>query len=169
MIKETIGMIFPVFSTPTWVAAFIIPALAMFAPIAVIVHAVLALIIIDNITGIMASFRRSGLKFCIFCASTWRHIESKKLGQTITKMLAYVLLIISAFLIDQYIIQLDTSLFFTKVVSASIAFREIMSILENTEALSGKSLITLVFSFIKNGFKKGIIEDIEDKQKKKDK
>ena len=166
MIKETIYMMFGIVKTPAIVAAIFIPLLTICAPIAAIIHTMLILIIIDNITGIMKAFKHSGKSFNILKRESWMVIESKKLGNTLIKMLAYVLLIVAAFLIDTYIIQYGEAIFFTKVISASIAFREIISILENTEYISGRELLSLFINMIKNGFNQGLTNELDNRDKK---
>ena len=140
MIQQSMITLMSIVTVPKWMWAILFAFVAIFAPVAAIIHVLLVLVIIDTLTGIGASMKRNDLKFCMFCVQTWHHIESAKLGVSLSKMLAYLLLVISAFLVDAYILGMNED-WFTKVIAASVAFREILSILENVEVISGRTIL----------------------------
>ena len=144
-----------VFTTIKPIGAIIIAILAFLAPIQLIANGILLLIGFDLITGIMAHFKTNKLRFNPFRADSWRHITSAKLGNTVTKSLVYMILLICGFLIDTWIMP-NTTLYFTKLLSGAAALREVKSLVENSEKILGGGLIATIRSFIKGGFKGGI-------------
>ena len=142
----------------TILAAFV----SIFVPVAPIIHTMLVVIVIDAFTGIGADIKRHNIPLNFFSSKNWTHISSTKLGLTISKMLAYSLLIISAFLIDQYIITTDVH-WFTKIVGVSIALRELLSIVENVEVISGRTIIGTITNILRFGWKTGIADSLDGK------
>jgi len=126
--------------------------IALLAPINTVLYSVLFLVFIDNIIGIIAYFYDNHIRFRFWSWRSWAHIKAEKLGSTLVKMLVYMLLIISGFTIDMFLIQTDMMLF-TKAFSGAIALREIKSVVENVETISGGGLLSFIQSFFKNGWK----------------
>lgn len=165
MIKYAISGISPLFTAETFLYTFFIGLLAILAPLEAIVHTVFVLVIIDNLTGIGAGLRKEYGSICFFCLRSWQFIKSDKLGRSVTKMLAYCLLIISAFLIDQYILKIHDEQYLLHVIAATVAFREIISITENVEQITGASLVTIIINVIRNGVKEGLAASLgKDKE-----
>ena len=162
VIKYMIQKLIMVFSTINPFSAILLSILAFFAPIQMIANGILLLIGFDLITGIMAHFKSNKIKFHIFKAESWKHITSAKLGNTVTKTLVYMILLICGFLIDMWIIP-NASLYFTKLLSGAAALREIKSLIENAEKILNGGLIATIRSFIKGGWKSGIKDAFEDK------
>jgi phage-related holin len=156
-----------VFSTIKPVSAFLLAILAFFAPIKLIVYGIVVLIGFDMLTGIMAHFKTNKLRFKFWRADSWSHITSSKLGNTISKTLVYMILIISGFLIDTWIIT-NATLYFTKLFAGASALRELKSLVENGEKIMGGGLISTIRSFIKGGFKGGVKDAFEEKLDKND-
>jgi len=126
--------------------------IALLAPINTVLYSVLFLVFVDNIIGIIAYFYDNHIRFRFWSWRSWTHISSEKLGDTLVKTLVYMLLIISGFVIDMFLIQTDMMLF-TKAFSGAIALREIKSVVENVETIAGGGLISFIQSFFKNGWK----------------
>jgi hypothetical protein len=170
MIKETLLYLPSLVPTGNigWLFTFIASIGAIFLPISAVIHVVIVLVFIDNITGIGADCREKGIPIRLFNMKMWGNIKSSKLGRSLTKTLAYILLIIGSFLIDQYMLGFEAH-YLVKVIGGAIAFRELISILENTEKISGKSFITSIIGFIRNGFKKTFADELEKEHKKKGK
>ena len=152
-----------VFSTLTPLSVWLIGILAIFAPIKAMMEAVLFLIAMDNITGIMVSYKVTKTKFRLLSWKSWSHITSKGIGDTISKTLVYMILIICGFVIDTYIIVNPEEIYFTKFLAASVALREIKSLIENGEIILGGGLISLSRAFLKGGWKGGINNLFKDK------
>ena len=134
------------------IGALVILITTFLAPISMIFHGMLALISLDLITGIMAYFKKDKLKFSFFKAEAWRHITSKKLGQTLQKTLVYMILIITGFIIDTLILPGITNLLITKIMAGAVALRELKSLIENGEIILGGGIISFIKSVAKNGF-----------------
>ena len=166
-IKYMIHKLIMVFATIKPLSAIVLAILAFFAPIQLIANGILLLIGFDLITGIMAHFKVNKIKFRIFKAESWRHITSAKLGNTISKALVYMILIICGFLIDTWIIP-NATLYFTKLLSGAAALREIKSLVENSEKILGGGLMATIRSFIKGGWKGGMKDAFEEKIKDKE-
>jgi len=138
--------------------------IALLAPIHSLLYSVLFLVFVDNVTGIMAYFYKNKIRFRLWSWRSWTHISSSKLGKTINKALVYMLLIISGFIIDMFLIQTGTMVF-TKAFAGAITLREIKSVVENVEIISGGGVLSFIQSFIKNGWKK-TVEDAFNKDVK---
>ena len=162
VMKYMIQKLIMVFSTINPVSAIVLAILAFLAPIQMIANGILLLIGFDLITGIMAHFKVNKLKFNPFKAESWRHITSAKLGNTVSKTVVYMILLICGFLIDTWVIP-NTTLYFTKLLSGAAALREIKSLIENSEKILNGGLIATIRSFIKGGWKGGIKDAFEDK------
>ena len=156
-----------VFTTIKPAGGFFIGLFAILAPITPIMYAVLFLIFADTLTGIIASYKREDIKFKIFSWSSWKHITSNRLGDSITKSLVYMLLIICGFVIDTFIIP-NAGLMVTKIMAGAVSLREIKSLLENGETILGGGLFSMIRAFMKGGFKGGMSNILKDKNEKKD-
>jgi len=160
--------LFMVFTTLTPTNTLLLAVMAIFAPLQPVVFAVLFLIVMDAITGIIASYYREKVPFKFWKWSSWKHITSKRLGDTLTKSTVYMILIISGFVIDVFIIQ-NAELWFTKIMSGAIALREIKSLVENGENILGGGFINMVQSFVRGGFRAGMDDMFREKGKSYDK
>lgn len=112
-----------------------ISVLAVFAPIQAIIITVGVLIFADLILGIMAAHKRGDA------------ITSAALRRTVTKMFVYQLTILTAFLVQTYLIG---GIFpVVNMVAGVIGLVEIKSLLENASAITGldfKAIIKLLGS-----------------------
>ncbi len=116
---------------------------ALIAPIVSVMLTVAFLIIVDFITGTYAAFKKN------------IPITSERVGNTISKFFIYNLVVISAFLLEKYIV---TEIPFMRIIAGFIAIAEIKSIMENFNTIYGinpfKALVNLI--------KKKSIENLEE-------
>lgn len=98
--------------------------IAVFSPIHSMLIVVGILVIADLSTGLAKAYK------------TGQIITSFGLRRTLTKMLAYQTAVITAFLLEKFL--LDGVLPAGKLVASIIGITEFKSILENTEAITGK-------------------------------
>ena len=128
--------------------------LAFFAPVAGIVYAVGAFIMLDTLLGIMAA-NKMGEK-----------IESKKLSKVVWKMLMYQAVILTFFVMDVNIVGdllgsvVNTPYVLTKTVGVGLIAIEFKSIDENIEKMTGTTLLKRLYDVIAKG------KDIASKIKK---
>jgi len=101
--------------------------LTYFTPVKGMVHAVIALFVIDWITGIWKS---RILK---------RSITSYRLRKSVQKGSGYIIAIISAHILNESL--LDGSLHLPQIVAGYIGLTELTSILENLSEITGKNLL----------------------------
>ena len=160
-----IDKILMVFVTIKPIGAITLALLTFFAPINTIIHGMLVLVGIDLITGIIAHFKKNDIKFCWFRYTCWQKITSHGLGQTISKMLVYMLLVITGFIIDTLVIP-NSGLWVTKVMAGSTGLRELKSIIENTEIILGGGIITYIKLVAKHGFQGAFNKMLEEKEKR---
>lgn len=113
-----------------WLIKGLIVTLAVFSPITPLLIACGALIIIDTITGMFAARKRK------------ERITSAEMRRAISKMVVYQLAIISAFILETYI--LDNALPVSKIVSGVIGMVEFKSIMENASTIAGKNLLKMM-------------------------
>lgn len=110
---------------------YITAILAFFLPIQGILLAVGACIILDTITGIWKAFKNEGRK----------SIRSRIFSNVISKMLLFELTILVLFILDYFLLNEFTSIWFsvpylvTKVASIVIIMNELLSIKENLESI----------------------------------
>lgn len=108
---------------------------AFFAPIKEEVYVVLALVLVDFVCGVWKSIRLK-LPF-----------SSKKMGNTISKLGMYVLVILCAFAFDKWI--LETSPWLSKAVVGFVAATEMVSIAENVDETTGLNLRDFLQNLLK--------------------
>lgn len=104
----------------------LIPLLAVFAPIVPVLITAIVMILIDLISGVIAAYKRGEV------------IESSALRRTITKIFVYNSAIISAFLVEKFMI--NESLPIVKLVAGIIGVTELTSVLENLNSIYGMNL-----------------------------
>jgi phage-related holin len=108
-----------------WAIALVMSGLSMLAPAANLMFAIGFLVVSDFITGVLAARKRE------------EPINSKKMRNSVTKGIGYMVAILVAYLMQKAFIK-DFEVM--KIVAALIAFIELKSIDENLESLTGKSL-----------------------------
>lgn len=112
MLDNILSFLFKVFGLVT----------VVLAPIKATMFAVGFLIVVDFISGVLAASKRGD------------KITSNGFRHTLTKMLAYQMTILTAFIAETYLIQ---ELPMVKVVVAMIALTEVKSFFENMETITG--------------------------------
>ncbi len=108
-----------------WAIALVMSGLSMLAPAANLMFAIGFLVVSDFVTGVLAARKRE------------EAINSKKMRNSVTKGIGYMVAILVAYLMQKAFIK-DFEVM--KIVAALIAFIELKSIDENLESLTGKSL-----------------------------
>ncbi len=133
----------------TFLSKIILLCSAFFLPIIPAMIAVGLLIILDTITGVMASQKR-GEKIC-----------SKKFGRVITKMLVYQLLIIASQLVEKYLFDFGI----IKVTLAFLGLTEMLSISENFQTITGANFIQYIRGFLDTKFRGLVGEEKKEENK----
>jgi len=116
---------------------------ALIAPIVSVMLTVGFLIVVDFITETYAAIKKK------------KPITSERIGNTISKFFIYNLVVLSAFLLEKYIVK---EIPFMRIIAGFIAIAEIKSIMENFNTIYGinpfKALVNLI--------KKKSFEDLEE-------
>lgn len=108
----------------SWLKFTTAAAVAVIAPIKMMLLGVGFLIFADLVTGLWAALK---LK---------EKIRSAVMRRTVSKMVVYQLAIISAFVLEAHIMGIS-DLTITKIVASAIGMVELKSILENANKISG--------------------------------
>lgn len=132
-----------------WIKSLGLSIIAILAPIHAVMLAVLALILLDTITGIWAAIKRD------------EKVTSAALRRTISKIVIYQIAIVSGFLLQQYIFGSDT-IPVVKLIASAIGVVECKSILENANYINQSPLFASIVS------KLGSQNDIQPATEKKD-
>ena len=112
--------------------------LSIFAPVIPLILTVLFLVVVDFILGVYRAYRTDP-----------KSVTSRKMSNTIGKILIYISTILALFLLEKYI--LDSILPITKMVVALISFVEIKSIDESFKLLLGYSFYDKLIEVVKRG------------------
>lgn len=137
-----------IFTTPTgFMLSMITAVMAYFAPIWIVMLVLLIFVVVDFVTGILASKK---LKM---------PINSKSMRATVTKLFCYFMTIILAFLLQTEIIKYKW-FEITNLSAGFIALAEFKSILENFGVLTDNKIFSNIFKKINDLFKQK--RDIEN-------
>lgn len=101
--------------------------LVYFAPVAPLIHAVMALWLIDWVTGVWKS------------RLVKRRITSYRLRKTANKLTGYIVAIIAAHILNQSI--LGGQLHLPQIITGYIGITEFTSIMENLSEITGKNFL----------------------------
>jgi hypothetical protein len=107
-----------------------ISLLAVFAPIQATLITIAVLITADMVTGVIAAYKRG------------EKISSNGLRRTLSKILAYEVAIMAAFIAEKYII--GDVLPVSKLVATMACCVELKSLLENIDSISGNNAFELI-------------------------
>lgn len=130
------------FATPKGFAvSLVFSGIAYLAPIWMVVFVIFIFVLVDFITGILASYKL-GIP-----------VKSKNMRATVTKLLCYFITIVLAFFIQKEIIKYEW-FEIMNIVAGLITLAEFKSITENMEVLTGNKIFTKIFRTISNIFKK---------------
>lgn len=108
--------------------------LAVFAPIKPILLAVLALVLADFVTGVLASRTKK------------QPITSSGFKRSVGKLLMYELAIALAFLVHKYLT--GDLLPADRLIASMVGLVELKSVLENLDIISGQSLFNAILARI---------------------
>lgn len=116
--------------------------MAILAPIKAVLITVGVLIVADLIFGIWAAVKKG------------EEITSRKMSATISKALVYQVAVITAFLVERYL--MEGFIPVTKIVSSMIGIVEIKSLYENCGIILGQPIFKLIFDRIKREGEKSL-------------
>lgn len=125
---------------------FFAPLAAFFAPIALLFHVCVALILFDLVTAIMRSYKLTdltGMKWYQKVAV----IKSSKLRRTVLKMFTYNLMIGVLFALDLALT--GGALHLAHITLGFISLSEIFSITENCDLLNNNNVLSKVMRAIR--------------------
>ena len=128
---------------------FLFWVFALLSPVNGVMMTMVFLIIVDFITGAYVAYKRN-ISF-----------SSKRIGHTVSKFFIYNLVILSAFFLEENIVD---EVPFLKVIAGFIAITEVKSILENYNQIYGVNPFKALSDFIKNSTFKDAFEQIENKK-----
>ncbi len=127
---------------------------AIFAPLAVVVHILLFLLVLDAVTSIyhQMKLRLEGVfGFRLRIQTALQTIESRRLRQTIEKMFFYVLALIVFFLFDKYILYIEPinldntfAFSFTNFAAVLVCMTEVTSIMSNLSKITNNPIFNKI-------------------------
>ena len=144
-------------TSTTKAGGFFIGILAILAPLKATIIVVWLLIVLDIITGMIASYKKK------------EPITSKKFSRVLTKMLSYLILIIASFVADEFIFTYLETHWISRIIASAITIGELISIIENANVMVGGKFIKILKILIKNGLSKASLSEsfeLNDKDKK---
>jgi len=109
--------------------------LSIFYDSRVILHAVLFLIIIDQIMGVTYALKEKKFNWKIF-------------NKVYRKITTYILVIIAAFIYERYLL-FSEELYFTKIIGALVGFQEISSAYLTFAKMTGIRVFETIFNKLK--------------------
>lgn len=118
---------------------------SVFAPAAPVLGTILALVVLDLITGLIVS-HKAGIT-----------ITSAGLKKSVLKLCVYLVAALSAFLVGQYLT--GPLIPVLNIVSGLIGITELKSVLENLDMISGGSAMKSVISAIQKNVSSNIPGD----------
>jgi phage-related holin len=110
-----------------WTERLIVAAILVMAPAKSMIITTLVLILIDLVTGVLASRKMK------------RPITSSGLKKTIVKLAIYEVAIIAAFLTQTYLTGTEVPV--SSIVTGYIGLTELTSVIENLNIISGNKLL----------------------------
>jgi hypothetical protein len=134
----------------THVQGIVMVILAFLAPIKVMAAVILALVLIDVITGTYAAYKRG------------EKIQSAVMRRSIQKLLVYQCGLLAAFLV-QYLAGI-TAIPIVNLVAALIGCTEFLSIFENLNSISGTNLFKGLIIAIGKKVKNLDVDNIDKKE-----
>jgi len=144
----------------TWITthinSLIIAILAVFTPILPLLLTTGFLIVADFCFGIYRAYKKGEV------------ITSRKMGNTISKIVLYNLAILSVYFLDHYVI--NSGLNLEKIVAGLIGLTEIKSLDESFNTLFGFSIWKKRKKLIQRGSSttKDLLDDVDTKEETKD-
>ena len=120
-----------------WIEPLIVSIIAIIAPIKTLILTLTMLIVVDFIFGIYRAFRKG------------EPITSRKMSQSLPKILLYNIVIIVLYYTDHYVLQ--TGMQLEKLAAALICLVELKSIDESWTTVFGWSIWTKVIDGLSRG------------------
>jgi phage-related holin len=105
--------------------------LSIFYDARIILHAVLFLILIDQVMGVTYALKQKKFSWQIF-------------NKVYRKVITYILVIIAAFVYERYLL-LSQELYFTKIIGALVGFQEISSAYLTFAKMTGIRVFETIF------------------------
>ncbi len=125
--------------------------IALISPIKTVMFTIGFLIMADFITGAYAAIKNK------------ERIQSTRIAHTVSKFFIYNLVILSTFLLEEFIVK---EIPFQRVITGFIAITEIKSILENFDKIYGVNPFKALVNFIKKSYLKDAVTALSKKDKK---
>lgn len=122
--------------------ALLIALIGIFSPTTPILSTIVVLVLVDLLTGIIVS-RRTGIP-----------ITSDGLKRSVLKLLVYMIAVLSAFLVGNFLIGPLVPVL--NIVAGLIGVTELKSVLENLDLISGGSLMKSIISAIQKNVSSNI-------------
>jgi len=128
--------------------------LAFLAPIAIFIHSIIFLTIVDLITAIIRD-----KKIKRYEGISGRVIESRKLRKTVTKIIMYILFIISSYIL--MIVTFNSTFFIPNIVFGLLSMVEVVSIGENMSFITDNNVFVGITKKVSKFFTKKIDKTFE--------
>ena len=109
--------------------------LSIFYDMRIILHAVLVLILIDQIMGVTYALVKKKFSWQVF-------------NKVYRKVITYILVIIAAFVYERYLLYSE-ELYFTKIIGALVGFQEIASAYLTFGKMTGIKVFETIFDKLK--------------------
>lgn len=113
----------------------IVVILSIFYDMRIILHAVLVLILIDQVMGVTYALSKKQFSWHVF-------------NKVYRKVLIYILVIIAAFIYERYLL-FSQEMYFTKIIGALVGFQEIASAYLTFGKMTGIKVFETIFKKIK--------------------
>jgi phage-related holin len=118
-----------------FVLRIIVIILSIFYDMRIILHAVLVLILIDQIMGVTYALVKKKFSWEVF-------------NKVYRKILTYILVIMAAFIYERYLLYSE-QMYFTKIIGALVGFQEIASAYLTFGKMTGIKIFEKIFDKIK--------------------
>ena len=129
-----------------WGGDIVLSCLSILLGVKPIMVTIGILLFFDFLTGVWSSIKNG------------EEINSKRMGATVTKMILYQMAILSAFLVEKFII---TQLPLTELVAGFLSLIELKSISENVFKITGINFFSSIKNILtRNGDKIGIDQEL---------
>ncbi len=109
--------------------------LAILSPVYAVMGTIVFLIIVDFVTGVFVTYKKK------------KQLRTVHIVHATSKVVIYNLVVLSAFLLEQFIID---EVPFLKIISGFIAVFEIKSIMQNFDVIYGVNLYKVILKALNN-------------------
>lgn len=122
-------------TTLEWILRIVTVILSIFSEARMILHAVLFLILIDQIFGVMYALKNNQFSWKVF-------------NKVYRKVITYILVILAAFVYEKFLLSAE-AIYFTKVMAALVGFQEISSAYLTFAKMTGVRVFETIFEKLK--------------------